>query len=172
MRRRIVVWVEGDRDRRFVDAILAPRLEARFGQVTVEEYSRREKASVNRLLRAIRHQGQYRLFTADRDAAPCASGRRKKVKEHYPDLEDQEIMVVCREIESWYLAGLSAEGAGILRITPPQFTDQMTKEEVNSLRPSRFETPLDFLLELLKYFDWDPACQRNRSFAYLHRKLL
>jgi len=170
VRRRLVVWVEGDRDSRFVRAVLEPRLSQIYGRVVVEEYSRRERSSVNRLLQSLRRKGDPRLFIGDKNAAPCVANRKRRVREHYPDLDDREIVVVCREIESWYLAGLSTEGAAALRINPPQFTDHMSKE-VNSLRPSRFETPLDFFLELLKHFDWHTACQRNKSFAYLDRML-
>lgn len=108
---------------------------------------------------------------ADLDAAPCVTSRREKVKERYPDLKDEEIFIVSTEIESWCLAGLSAEGEAALKVTHPASTDRLTKEDLERLRPPRFETPIFFLLELLRYFDPTMACQRNKSFAYFHRML-
>ncbi len=126
MQTRLAVWVEGDRDRRFVEAV---------------------------------------------NSAPCVASRKDKLKARYPALKDQEIIVVSTEIESWYLAGLTPEGATALNVNPPSSTDHLTKEDLERLRPPRFDSQLDFLMELLKYFDGPVACARNRSLAYLHRML-
>jgi hypothetical protein len=168
---RLVVWVEGDRDKRFVEAVIKPRLAPAYAQVLVREYRQRRTADVNRLLRAMSHQGFGRLFIADINSAPCVTSRKEKVKERYPELEDQEVIVVSREIESWYLAGLTADGATALKVAPPASTDGLTKDDLDRLRPPPFDSELDFLLELLKYFDGMVACKRNRSFAYFHRML-
>jgi hypothetical protein len=80
--------------------------------------------------------------------------------------------VVSKEIESWYLAGLTADGASALKVKCPAMTDHLTKEDLDQLRPSRFDSKLDFLLELLKFFDAATACQRNKSFEYLRRRFL
>ena len=171
METRLVVWVEGDRDRRFVEAMIKPRLGPAYALVIVREYRQQKTALVNRLLRAMSHQGFGRLFIADINSAPCVTVRKEKVKERYPELKDQEIVVVSKEIESWYLAGLTADGAAALKVTPPTSTDRLTKEDLDRLRPSEFDSELDFLLELLKYFDGTTACKRNQSFAYFHRML-
>lgn len=53
----LVVWVEGDRDKRFFETIAKPRLADAFDQVLVREYRHTKPALVNRLLRAMSHQG-------------------------------------------------------------------------------------------------------------------
>jgi len=118
------------------------------------------------------HQGFDRLFVADLNAAPCVTVRKNKLKEHYLALRDEEIIVVSREIESWYLAGLNTEGASALKVKCPPSTDQLTKEDCDRIRPSRFDAELDFLLELLRNFDVETACKRNKSFAYFCQKFV
>jgi len=170
--RRLVVWVEGDRDRRFFETVLRTLLSPAYDLVLVKEYRREKRPLINRLLRAMSHQGFDRLFVADTNAAPCVTNRKEKLKEHYPDLKDQEIIVVSTEIESWYLAGLTGHGASALKVKCPASTDHLTKEEFDRLRPSQFDSELDFLLELLKYFDVTMACRRNKSFAHFCRRFL
>ena len=167
---RLVVWVEGRYDQWFVDAVIKPRLETKYAQVVVKEYRQKETAEVNRLLRKMAHQGFGRLFFADLDYAPCITDRKEKVKERYPSIEDREIIVVSREIECWYLGGLSPKGAGDLKIEVPSSTDRLAKEDLRLLRPPKLETA-PFLLELLEHFDPNLACQRNKSFAYFYAQI-
>ncbi len=118
------------------------------------------------------HQRFSRIFVSDLNAAPCVTTRKEKVRERYPDLNDAEIVIVRREIESWYLAGLSADAAAELKVKRPTSTDGLTKEDLNQLRPKRLDSQLDFLLELLKRFDIEEATRRNKSFEYFRRKFL
>jgi hypothetical protein len=171
VQQRLVVWVEGDFDRLFVDAVIRPRLEWKYAAVVVRGYRQRETRVVNGLLQSMAHQGFSRMFLADMDLAPCITSRKEKVKQRYPSLEYPEIIVVSREIESWYLAGLTNQGATALKLNPPPSTDHLTKGDLDRLRPARFDSDLDFLLETLKYFDAEIACTRNRSFAYFHSML-
>jgi hypothetical protein len=168
---RLVVWVEGDRDRRFFDAVVKPRLELAYSQVFVKEYRQRKTADTNRLLRAMAHEGFGCLFIADIDSAPCVTSRKEKVRERYPEIEDREIVVVSKEIESWYLAGITADGASALNVSPPSSTDYLTKQDFDRLMPPELDSQLDFLLEILKYFDGTTACQPNKSFAHFYRTL-
>jgi hypothetical protein len=170
--KRLVVWVEGDRDKRFFETIVTVRLAAAFDLVLIREYGQKKRAEINRLFDAMSHQGFYRTFVTDMNSAPCATVRKQKVKDHYPALKDREIVVVSKEIESWYLAGLTADGETALKVKCPASTDNLAKEDLDRLRPSRFDSDLDFLLELLKSFDATVARKRNKSFDYFHRRFL
>lgn len=172
MGKRLVVWVEGDRDKRFFETVVKPILAPAFGQVLVREYKQTRPTLIKKLLSSMSHEGFDHIFVTDMNSAPCATIRKQKVKERYPSLRDREIIVVSKEIESWYLAGLTSEGETTLRVKCPALTNNLAKEDLDRLRPSRFDSDLDFLLELLKFFDGTVACKRNRSFDYFHRKLL
>ena len=168
----LVWWVEGDRDRRFFDALVKPRLEPKYAQVLVKEYRQLKQPVVNRLIRAMGYQGFECRFVADMNAAPCVSSRLAKLIERHPCLAIEDIVVVATEIESWYLAGITEQGGVELKIKAPASTDGLTKQDLDRLRPDRFDSELDFLIELTRHFDFDLACQRNRSFAHFCRKHL
>jgi hypothetical protein len=168
----LALWVEGDRDRRFFASIVEPLLSNSYDRIVLTEYRQQAHVAINRRLRAMSHAGFSHLFVADRNAAPCVASRKNKLKQQYPHLEEGQIVIVSREIESWYLAGLTDAGAAALGIACPASTDHLTKEGLDQLRPRRFDLELDFLLELLKYFDWNVACHRNKSFAYFREKFL
>ena len=55
MGKRLVVWVEGDRDRdkRFFETIVKARLAAAFDFVLIREYGQRKRVDINRLLDAM-----------------------------------------------------------------------------------------------------------------------
>ena len=164
----LVAWVEGDTDRRFLERVIQPRLAQKYEQVLVLEYRQMKTPKINKLLAHFSHRGFYHLFITDMNAAPCVSVRKTKLRERYPAVKDDEIIVVSKEIESWYLAGLTSDGAAALKVACPNTTDRLTKENLDELRPRRFDSQLDFLIELLKHFDPMTACTRNRSFAYFH----
>ncbi len=167
---KLVIWVEGDRDRRFFERVVQSRLAIKYDLVIVREYRQLEQARCNKLLTAMAHQGFDRLFVADMNSAPCVSVRKTKLRERYPAVKPGEIIVVSKEIESWYLAGLTSDGAAAFKIVCPSTTDRLTKENLDELRPGRFDSQLDFLIELLEHFDATTACSRNQSFAYFWRK--
>jgi hypothetical protein len=80
--------------------------------------------------------------------------------------------VVVKEIE-WYLAGLDDERRRELDIPTNRHrhTDDLTKEQFESLMPMKFDSIIDFMNEILNRFDVDTAKGRNRSFGYLMDKL-
>jgi hypothetical protein len=73
---------------------------------------------------------------------------------------------VIREIESWYYAGLTTESALSLDVPDFPFTDNLTKEDFNGLIPGKYDSRIDFMFEILKYFSIDTAGKKNHSFRY------
>jgi hypothetical protein len=166
-----VIWVEGDTDHRFFEKVVRPQLSPAYDQVLVLMYRQKKTSDINKLLTAMSHQGFAHLFIADMDAAPCITVRKSRLRERYPSVKDDEIIVVCKEIESWYLAGLSANGASTLKVAVPGATDQVTKRIWRHDNHGDLTRRFEFLIELLNNFDITTACLRNQSFAYLRRKL-
>lgn len=165
--RELFVLVEGPSDARFIRGVL-PRVAPELGFKLIE-HSRRPHREVNQIIR-LRHRKEAPvLFLTDRDHAPCNESRKTKRKEALPDLEARDLIVVSREIESWYLAGINAETARALSV--PAQTDDCVKEHFARIRPSRFDSDIDFMAEILKTFDVDCARARNRCFDYFVRRL-
>ena len=85
-------------------------------------------------------------------------------------------MIVKKEIESWYIAGLSDTNLKKLKIKltakgkKGDITGNMTKEKFNKLMPKRFDSRIDFMLEILNQFSLNTAKKRNKSFSYFISK--
>jgi len=82
------------------------------------------------------------------------------------NIDGDKILVVIREIESWYMAGLDtkpSKNLGIKKI--PKTTEDITKEQFYSLIPQKFSR-IDFMREVLKNFSIQTAKQKNKSLKY------
>ena len=80
-------------------------------------------------------------------------------------------MVVCREIESWYLAGLNDDSRRKIKIRRRfNKTDSISKEQFDRMMPERFVSRIDFMQEIMKLFDRETASTKNTSFEYFMRK--
>lgn len=86
------------------------------------------------------------------------------------NIENDKIIVVIKEIESWYLAGLDDEEYKRFEMHTLSNTDDITKEQFNDLIPKKFDSRIDFLLEILKSFSIEIAKQKNKSFRYFSEK--
>jgi hypothetical protein len=77
---------------------------------------------------------------------------------------------VIKEIESWYLAGLTDESIQKFKIRSFKTTDDITKEKFDNSIPKKFDSRIDFMLEILRYFSIEIANQKNKSFKYFDDK--
>lgn len=166
MRRKLFVWVEGGSDVRFFEAVFKPLLEKRYNRVEVRTYAVLKKSRVVNLLRGIRASDNDYILVADIDQDPCVTAKKQRLLERFRSTDGGRIRVVIQEIESWYLAGLDEASSGLLGLPALERTDHITKEDFNELIPERFDSRIDFMMEILKYFSVRIALKKNRSFAY------
>jgi len=80
------------------------------------------------------------------------------------------MIVVVKEIEGWYLAGLDNKVCKQFKIDSFANTDNVTKEKFNALIPKKFTSRVDFISEILKNFSIEIAKQKNNSFQYFAKK--
>ena len=105
--------------------------------------------------------------------APALTSIKEAVQKKYgKHINAESILVVVREIEGWYAAGIHSDAAAELDIDALATTDDLTKEQFNQSAPKRFGSSIVFKREVLKRFDIDTARRKNKSFAYFHRKYL
>jgi len=113
------------------------------------------------------------IVMADINHSPCVTHKKdditeKKIKSK--KVKKDNIIVVIKEIESWYLAGLNPTSLRNLGINYNKKTDNLTKEQFDRLMPRKFISRIDFLQEILKYFDLEKAVQNNKSFQYFVKR--
>ena len=95
--------------------------------------------------------------------------KTKKIKSRL--IEDDNIFVVIKEIESWYLAGLDKETLKKLGISySEKRTDLLTKERFDQLMSNKYVSRIDFMQEILENFQVETAKQKNKSFNYFFKK--
>lgn len=169
--KRLYVWVEGLDDKRFFEKVLIPSLKAQYEYVQIIEYAEMRKKEINNYIKSIKAmEGADYIFLADIDNFPCVTKRKEKIKSEYKNILSNKIIVVVKEIESWYLAGLNGQACKKMRIKNCSQTDSITKEKFNSLIPKKFTSRLNFMLEILARFSIDVAEQKNKSFKYFMAK--
>ena len=99
--------------------------------------------------------------------------KKEIIKKTFPKIENNKIIIVIKEIESWYFAGLNEQHAKELKIRkPPKTTNTFTKEQFQNRIPKRFLNKTALMQEILKHFDMETARKRNSSFDYFCKKYL
>lgn len=110
------------------------------------------------------------FYVTDINLAPCVTAKKEKVQGKFNNLDENRIIVVIKEIESWYLAGLDDTSSQTFRISSFSNINNITKEQFNALIPKNFDSRIDFMLEILKCFSIEIAKQRNKSLRYFLEK--
>ena len=166
MKKRIFILVEGEDDVRFFGRIVKPLLINRYDAVEIIPYASIKRSKVNSFLKSIRLMNNDYIFVADIDAERSVRDKKQILYSHYSHVNGGSIIVVIKEIESWYYAGISPESALSLGVPTLPSTDDLTKEDFNNLIPWKYDSRIDFMFEILKYFSLDSAGKKNHSFSF------
>ena len=169
---RLFILVEGDDDERFIQRVVGPALAARYDSVEVWKYQNRKKEKTRAFLRSLACMRAHYFYLADINRSPCVTGRKSKLRKALrKSIDPGKAIIVIKEIESWYPAGLNDERMRSLLGKVVPTTDDLTKEQFNALIPRRFDSRVDFMMEVLKSFSPKVAARRNRSFPYFREKV-
>ena len=167
---RLFIFVEGDDDKRFFDAIIKPVFEKQYDSVAVWKYSQKKNREVSSFLKSIKGMNANYIFVSDIDLAPCVTAKKQDIQDKFNELDKDRIIIVKREIESWYLAGLNDASSKRFGMSHQESTDNATKEQFNGLIPQKFDSRIDFMQEILKCFSIETGKQKNTSFRYFFKK--
>lgn len=83
-----------------------------------------------------------------------------------------KIIIVKKEIESWYLAGITPEGLKTFQLLAKnqRISQEITKEVFEAMRPKSFPSTTDFLIEALKFYSLKIGTKNNHSLLYFSQK--
>jgi hypothetical protein len=163
---RLFLFVEGNDDRRFFSRIVVPLFEGKYASVEVISYASMKTEKVCRFVRSIRDMGYDFLLFADIDEVRNVKGKKALLRERFCTLTDDRIVVIIKEIESWYLAGLDDHAQKRLHLRNYRVTDHITKEIFNAMIPREYTSRIAFMVEVLNRYSLHEAEERNRSFSY------
>jgi hypothetical protein len=166
------VFLEGDDDERFIKRIIYPLLINRHAIVKIIKYSREEIIKINKYVHTINQVESWDyVFLTDIDLVTCIANKKQYIGEKYSSLDPSKIIIVVKEIEGWYLAGINDKFRRSVKIKGFRETNGLTKESFRALIPRKY-TRLQFLLELLEYYSLPMAIEKNRSLLYFYNKYL
>jgi hypothetical protein len=171
--KRLFIFVEGDDDDRFFQRIIKPKCEEKYDSVTLWKYAQVKDRKCDNFIKSVKAMNADYICAVDINHAPCVTGRKQEIQDKFKNIDEDKIIVIIKEIESWYLAGLDKGSLKNLGITGSfETTDDVAKEQFNGLIPKKFDSRIDFMLELLKGFSIEIAKQKNKTLQYFFEKHL
>lgn len=172
MYRCMHVLVEGRDDREFFDVVIRPILQEQYDCVQIWEYAGATIDKRISYLRSAQAMNADYLFVGDINTSPCVTARKGNLVDRHRNIVDPgRTIIVIREIESWYMAGIGDEARRELGLASLPHTDDVTKEKFERLIPPCFVSVTDFKTEVLKKFSIETAKRKNTSFRYFMSKI-
>ena len=166
MKKRLFILVEGEDDVRFFGRIIKPLLTPRYDSVEIIPYACIKREKVNKFIQSVTMMKNDYIFVADIDFEHSVRDKKQILYYRFSNLNGNSVVIVIREIESWYYAGIAGALAQELGVTDLASTDDLTKEDFNARIPRKFDSRIDFMFEILKSFSVETAEQKNHSFRF------
>lgn len=167
----LYILCEGNDDERFLGNIIKPMLEQKGIYPTLVQRAKKWKKA-RQFLSSLQRRNIDYIYMEDINHVPCITAKKKKIKEKIENVDEEKILIVVKEIESWYLAGSDENACKQLRIPNFRVTDNIFKERFIDLKPQKFGSTIDFMWEILRCFDIETAKRKNKSFSYFYKKYL
>jgi hypothetical protein len=171
--KRLWLLVEGNDEERFFESENIKRLFAnKYDFVRTWRYAAEPPRRIRSFIKSIVAMNSDYYFLKDLNDSPCVTARIESLgKKFGQTLDKSSLVIVVKEIEGWYLAGLDDKSCKELTLETFSNTDDIAKENFNSLIPKKFASRIDFMAEVLKRFSVETARQKNKSIQYFMAKL-
>lgn len=164
--KKLYIFVEGNDDELFFKRVIQPLFLTHYNDVEIFKYAQWKKQKVELFIQSIITLDYDYIFTADIDLLETIGDKKKIIKNKFSNVDMTKIDIVIKEIESWYLAGVSTEKSAVLNILLPEDTNDITKEDFNEICHRSYRSRIDFMYEILKSYSVDLAVKKNASFEY------
>ena len=175
---KLFIFVEGYDDKIFFEKIILPRLKERYVSISIRMYASEKKPEMITFVHNLKQANFDYIFVVDKNSERiCITAKKQNIHKTY-EVDTEKIIVVTKEIESWYLAGLSEDNSHKLGLPVLENTDNIGKkrfeEYVRNIRKhSTYRTapkPKSLLNDILTVFSIKTAKQKNASFKYFTDK--
>ncbi|MFW6268552.1 MAG: hypothetical protein ACOC4G_00600 [Bacillota bacterium] len=167
MSEMLFLMVEGNDDERFFDKIIKPLFYDRFEKIKIWQHAQKSRETIEKMLLSINNMQADYIYIEDLDQEKNISIKKSMILKKTDYINQEKIAIVVKEIESWYLAGLSRKDADELGIAYVEQTDNIYKEDFNKLISLEYDSSrINTMHEILKCYSINLAQKRNNSFAY------
>lgn len=171
--RKLYILVEGDDDRRFIEKIIQPKLVDRGFEVKLIAYATKSKKIIRGYVKSFGEMDVEYQFIHDYDNDTCITKKKQDIKNIYPFLDENNILIVKEEIESWYLAGLDSGFCQRKKIKFIPNTEIITKEKFNNIVTKKaYKAIREAKIDILDNYSIDTAKTKNATFNYYMGKYI
>lgn len=168
VKKRLAILIEGNREEDFIRRIVEPIMieVEKYCEVITYKFPKVPKHINEIYVRTVLDMNDDILCLTDITGFRSKRDKKERVQQdHVGNIGDDKVIVIIREIESWYLAGVSRSCCRRLRIDYYHVTDNIGKEEFHEIiAKSKFKPRWVCCLEMLRNYDVTLAKQKNRSF--------
>ena len=166
MSERLFIMVEGNDDERFFKKIVVPLFSDIYDKITIWQHAQKSREAKENFLSSIKALKADYIYVEDMDEYRNIHTKINMIKNSMDKLQPENILIVIKEIEGWYLAGLDEDSSRKLNLTYLPETNDIFKEDFNKMIPKKFDSRIDFMQEILKKFSISKARIKNDSFNY------
>ena len=159
----LFIFLEGPDDERFFEKIVKPLFQEEYSNVRLWKYSKKKIERRKNFVRSAKAMKADFIYVADINQAVCITSKKEQIMQDI-GIEEDDIIIVVREIEGWYLAGVDAN-VRTLGVSEAGNTNAVTKEDFNKLIPKRGSRIL-FMEKILNDYDIEAARKKNKSLEY------
>lgn len=174
----LYVFYEGPDDLTFIERIIKPFFEKRnISVIPVNQY-KKKRITIGKFINSISSipSSSY-IYMKDFDTYPCISKRKESIDNDLSHCIDiNRILIIQKEIESWYLAGTDRRTLRRLKVNPCDIdtiiksTEDIDCNRFNKLFPKSLSRS-EILGTLLINYDLNVAELRNKSIRYFLKKV-
>ncbi|MFC2131890.1 hypothetical protein ACFLSQ_10690, partial [Bacteroidota bacterium] len=158
--------VEGNDDELFFKSIIVPILLEKYHDIEVIQYAQMKKEKVQLFILSIKTLNFDYLLFGDIDFNSSVNRKKKYLEARFDNVDEKQIYIVIKEIESWYYAGVTDAKSREFGIKPMKNTNELVKEDFNQLYHKTYKSRIDFMLEILKEYSVSTAIKKNDSFRF------
>ncbi len=159
----LVIFVEGETDKIFFKKLIEPKLN--YSCFSYRDYAQEGKKKISSYLRSLQLMKNDYIFVSDLDDHNDIEFKINKLKDKYNHIDEDKIVMVIKEIEGSYLAGLTKDSLKKRKIKyTKNTTDSLSKEEFEQVCKLEPANKTSYLLDILEDYDINEAMTKNKSF--------
>ena len=101
--KRLFILIEGDGDERFFENVVEPFFRERYSAIQFWQYAKKNKKMKANFIKSINAMKADYICAGDFNDAPCITAKKEKTTDDFgKKLTADRIIIVVKEIESWY----------------------------------------------------------------------
>ena len=169
----LIIFFEGSTDRDFLDKFIIPLIKKKYRNVEAKTINESSYPKIKSIIANAKIRQIDYIFITDLDNEKCLVKKKEKLAKKFgEDPTNNEIVIVCYELESWLYAGLGKNGCNRLALPYYDNTDGMTKEKFYDLGGERNYSKVKMKSLVKQEFKIKNAIKCNNSFRYFYEKYL